>query len=324
MTPTSTTASIAVTRPGLPGRRLQALRTRAQVVTWPTVDGPGPDHLVTHCEGADAVVCVNGDRFDAAVLARLASTVRIIAVASAGYDSVDVDFARSLGIVVSNTPGVLAEATADLAFGLIIAARRRIVEADRYVRAGLWERNSVDLLLGQDIYGATLGIVGFGQIGRAVARRATGFGMTVLYHHPTRKVNVDGSSWAQLDDLLEQSDIVSVHVPLTPQSRGLIGEEAFRRMKSTATFVNTSRGAVVDETALVKALREGWIASAGIDVYVVEPNPDRTSPLFQLEQCVTLPHIGSATIQARTAMVDLAVRNVEAFLDGRPAPSLVR
>ena len=181
--------------------------------------------------------------------------------------------ADRLGIAVTNSQGTLHETTADLTFGLIIAARRRLNEAERYLRAGEWRQDDLDLLLGLDVYGATLGIVGYGQIGQAVARRARGFGMTVIHNRRTRGDD-EWSRWVPFDELLATSDIVSLHVPSTPETRHLIGERELRLMKPTATLVNAARGAVLDEAALARALREGWIGSAGLDVQQVEPNAD--------------------------------------------------
>jgi lactate dehydrogenase-like 2-hydroxyacid dehydrogenase len=307
---------VAITRldmPSDPARRLAAL---ARVREWPQREHPGPDDVAELAAGASALLCVNGDRIDAALLERNPE-LRLVALASTGYDSIDVDAADRRGVAVTNSQGTLHETTADLTFGLILAARRRMSEAERYLRSGSWVRDDLDLLLGMDVHGATLGIVGYGQIGQAVARRAAGFGMSVIHHRRTPGDD-QWSRWVPLDELLERSDIVSLHVPSNPATRHLIGERELRRMKPTATLVNAARGAVLDEVALGRALREGWIGSAGLDVQQVEPNPDRDSPLLGLPNCVVLPHIGSATLAARQAMVGMATENVVAFLEGRP------
>jgi glyoxylate reductase len=292
------------------------LREVADVREWSSDLPPDRESLTALIGDAEAVLAIGGDALVAAVLAACPN-LRIVALASAGYDSVDVDAAHTLGIAVTNTPGVLHETTADLAFGLILAARRRIAEGDRYVRSGSWERVPYRLLFGHDVHGAQLGIIGYGQIGHAVARRAHGFGMRVVHYSRTHQDD-ELSTWMPLDELLATSDIVSVHVPLSDQTRGLIGERELRLMKPTATLVNTARGPVIDETALVRALREERIGSAGLDVQSVEPNPDASDPLLEAPNCVVLPHIGSATESARAAMVDLAAANIEACLAGRP------
>jgi glyoxylate reductase len=239
-----------------------------------------------------------------------------VAIASVGYDTVDVEAANRLHIAVTHAPGVLADTTADLTMGLIISARRRLVEAEHYVREGRWTDNSLWTLLGLDIHGATLGIVGYGAIGRALAVRAAGFGMTVVAYDPHGQGDT-AVRLVSLEDLLCQSDIVSLHVPLTDETRGLIGERELRLMKRTSTLVNTSRGGIIDQAALIQALREGWIHSAGLDVQDREPNPDTSDPLLALPNLIVLPHIGSATLAARSSMIDLAVDNVLAFVEGK-------
>jgi lactate dehydrogenase-like 2-hydroxyacid dehydrogenase len=306
--------SVAVSRQGLPGTKLDELRQLLPVRCWTEEAPPSMQQLAALASEADALLCVNGDPVTDELLA-VCPRLRLIAVASAGFDSVDINAARSRGVAVTNTPGVLHEATADLAFGLILASRRRLVEGDRWVRAGRWRDNSLGNLVGHDVHGTRLGIVGYGQIGRAVARRAVGFNMTVV--HYSRTSGDDGlSTWTPLEELLATSDVVSLHTPLTPETRGLIGPAELSMMKSTATLVNTARGAVVDEPALIEALRTGQILSAGLDVQVLEPNPNPHHPLLELDNCVVLPHIGSATFASRAAMIDLAAENVLAYLAG--------
>jgi lactate dehydrogenase-like 2-hydroxyacid dehydrogenase len=299
--------------PGDPASRLAPL---AEVRQWAESWHPSHAELLALSEGASVLLCVNGDKIDGSFLER-SPALRLIALASTGYDATDVAAADRLGVAVTNTQGTLHETTADLTFGLIISARRRLGEAERYIRAGRWSQDGLDLMLGHDVYGATLGIVGYGQIGQAVARRARGFGMTVLAHRRTPGDD-ELSRWVSLDELLRESDIVSLHVPLTAETRHLIGERELRLMKTTATLVNAARGPVVDEVALGRALREGWIGSAGLDVQDVEPNPDPNAPLLQLPNCVVLPHIGSATRAAREAMIGMAADNAVAFLRGEP------
>jgi glyoxylate reductase len=308
---------VAITRRAMPGDPASTLGDVASVREWPRWEHPTTADLPAFARDATVLLCVNGDRIDERLLAALPE-LRLVALASTGYDSVDVAAADAHGVAVTNTRGTLHETTADLTFGLIIAARRRITEAERFLRAGSWTQDDLDLMLGLDVYGATLGIVGYGQIGEAVARRAVGFGMTVLHHRRTPG-DTQWSRRVEFDDLLRESDIVSVHVPSTPETHHLIGERELRLMKPTATFINAARGAVVDEAALATALREGWIASAGLDVLQVEPVPDPAAiELLAVPNCVVVPHIGSATRAARERMVGMAVANVRAFLVGAP------
>jgi lactate dehydrogenase-like 2-hydroxyacid dehydrogenase len=303
---------IAVTRTALPGDGIAALADIAELRTWPEDRNPSPPELAALTAGATIILGPNGDRIDAALLDAVPS-LKLIAVASAGYDTIDAAAAAERGILVTHTPGVLHEATADLAFGLLLAARRRIAEADRWVRAGEWR--SVDLrnMVGYDVHGATIGIVGLGEIGSAVARRALGFGMTVV-HHSRTVGDTELSRWLPLDELLATADVVSIHVPISDETRGLIGERELGLMKSSATLVNAGRGGIVDEAALVAALRDGTIASAGLDVQIREPNPDADDPLLSVDNCVVVPHIGSATHAARAAMFDLAATNARDWL----------
>ncbi len=264
------------------------------------------------------------DAVDAEALDR-APGLRMIANFGVGYNNIDVAAATARGIPVSNTPGVLTDATADLAFALILAACRRVVEGDRMVREGRFRYWAPFLFLGTEVSGKALGIVGMGRIGQAVARRARGFDMPVLYHNRNRLAPGEeaalGASWRSLPDLLAEADIVSLHVPLTPETRHLIDREALGRMKPSAILVNTARGPVVDEKALVTALREGVIAGAGIDVY--EDEPALAPGLAEVENAVLLPHVGSGTWETRIKMADMAVANLLAGLRGERPPNLV-
>lgn len=281
---------------------------------------PSAGVLAARVAGADGLICLLTDRIDAALLGT-APRLRVISNVAVGYDNIDVDAATARGIPVGNTPGVLTETTADLAFALILAASRRIVEADRYVREGRWRAWDPNLLLGYDLHGATLGIVGFGAIGRAVARRASGFGMRVLY--TSRSAVADGDAGGalssarrvELPKLLRESDAVSLHVPLTPDTRHMIGADELRSMKPTAVLVNTARGPVIDQGALVRALEKGEIAAAGLDVMEEEPLPPG-DPLLGAPNLVLLPHIGSASHRTRERMASLAVENCLAGLAG--------
>jgi lactate dehydrogenase-like 2-hydroxyacid dehydrogenase len=304
---------VAVTRSDLPGAGLRRLAERAALRVWPRADPPGSNELVELIGDADAVICVNGDPVTDGLLLSC-HNLRLVAVASAGYDSVDIDAAARRGILVVNTPGVLAETVADLTIALMIWTRRGLGLAEQTIRAGQWTDTSLSTLFGLDVHGATLGLVGYGAIGRAVAARTAGFGMTLLAHDPGHGEEAT-VRFCSLDELLRESDIVSLHVPLTSETRGLISERELRLMKATSTLINTSRGAIVDEKALLRALREGWIHSAGLDVQEREPNSDPNDPLLVLPNVVVLPHVGSATLAARASMVDLAVDNVLRFVE---------
>ncbi len=267
-------------------------------------------------------LCMITDSVDAELLAH-APQLKMIANYGVGYNNIDLAAATARGVPVSNTPGVLTDATADAAFALMLACARRVVEGDRRTRQGRFRHWAPLHFLGTEVSGKTLGIVGLGRIGRAVCRRAAGFGMRVLYHNrhrlPAEEEARLGAVYADLADLLAAADFVSLHVPLTEDTRCLIDADALRRMKPTAYLINTARGPVVDETALVQALQEGRIAGAGLDVY--ENEPDLAPGLAELENTVLLPHIGSATIETRTRMAELAAENLLAGLRGRKPPN---
>src|SRR5262245_28570022 len=265
-------------------------------------------------EGCDALLCLLTDRIDADFLGR-ARGLRVVANLAVGTDNVDLAAARRLGIAVSNTPDVLTDATADLAWALLLAAARRLAWADRYVRGGGFTGWRPDVGIGLDVTGRTLGILGAGRIGRAVAERARGFRMEVLFHSRSLPGSV------AKDELLARSDFLSLHAPLTPETRHWLGEAELRRMKKGAVLVNTARGALVDEAALVRALREGWIAAAGLDVFEREPALERG--LVDLPNVVLAPHVGSATIATRDRMAEVAAANVIAALAGKPIPNRV-
>ena len=285
-------------------------------------DGDEPyttDELVALAPEVDAIVCILTDRIDAAVLRAGSPRLQVVANVAVGYDNIDVATATELGIAVCNTPGVLDETTADLAFLLILAACRRATDAEADLRAGRWTGFHIGDFLGVDVHGATLGIVGYGRIGRAVARRGSGFGMEVL-HHTRRDTGIGG--WvAELDDLLRRSDIVSLHVPLHDATRGLIDARRLALMKPSAVLVNTARGPVVDEEALAAALEDGTIFAAGIDVY--EREPAVHPRLLAAPHAVLLPHLGSASVATRTRMAHLACEGTLAVLAGETPPNLV-
>ena len=278
---------------------------------------PTRDELLEAVRGASGVLATATEKMDGEVMDAAGDGLRIIANMAVGYDNIDVKAAKERGITVTNTPGVLDETTADVAFMLVLAAARRLGEGERLLRAGRWEWWGPKQLRGLDVWGKALGIVGMGRIGLAVARRAKGFGMEILYHNRSRNGDAEkelGARYLDLEDLLRESDFVSIHTPLTEETRHLIGERELGLMRETAVLVNTSRGPVVDEAALAQALRDGSIFAAGLDVYEEEPkvNPE----LLELENAVLAPHIGSATIETRDRMATLAAENLAAVLRG--------
>ncbi|MGA5360326.1 2-hydroxyacid dehydrogenase [Streptomyces purpurascens] len=309
---------VLTTRENLPGNGLDRLSDAAERVAWPGDGKPGPSDLAALAPGASGILALGNDPVDGALMDAAGPSLRVIALASMGFDNVDRAAAAERGIVVTHTPRVLAETTADLTFALILAARRRIGTAAASLASGSWGLFRMHDYLGLDIHGATLGLVGYGQIGRAVARRAHGFGMRVLHHDPYAPDD-DLSASVELSTLLAESDVVSLHVPLTEETRHLISARELAAMKPTATLVSTSRGGVVDEEALLHAVREGRLHSAGLDVFEREPMGTELSPLVAEPNVVTLPHIGSATEATRAAMVDLAVDNILDVLAERPA-----
>ena len=280
--------------------------------------------LIRGIRGKQALISMLSDPVDAEVIAR-ADRLKVIANYAVGYNNIDLAAASSVGIVVTNTPGVLTDATADLTWSLILSLVRRVPEGDRWVRSGKWSGWAPTQLLGMDLSGKTLGIIGMGRIGRAVALRAAGFGMRLVYHSRRRlapryekQLRV---SFRSLSRLLSVADIVSLHVPLTPETYHLMDRSAFARMKPTAFLINTSRGPVVDEKALAAALRKRMIAGAGLDVYEQEPMIQKG--LLSLPGVVLLPHLGSATLGTRIRMGRMVIRNIQAVLNGKPAPHAV-
>jgi lactate dehydrogenase-like 2-hydroxyacid dehydrogenase len=296
----------------LPGDALERLRAEHEVEVWADRLPPSRDELRARLAGTAGLLCLLTDAIDRDLIAG-ASELRAISNYAVGTDNVDLDAAHERGIAVGVTPDVLTEATADMAFALLLAAARRVVEADAEVRAGEWLTWEPARLLGRDVHGATLGIVGFGRIGRAVARRAAGFDMEVLH------ASASGGG-SELPGLLEASDFVSLHCPLTPATRGLIGERELRSMKPGAILVNTARGPIVETDALARALREDWIGAAALDV--TDPEPLAADhPLLDAPNLTVVPHIASATHAARERMAELAVDNLMAGLAGRPLPA---
>lgn len=303
---------------------VELLRPHAEVEYCDSDDGLTAAELAARVRGKQAVVSQLTDKFSAAVIESL-DCVRVIANVAVGFDNIDVPAATRKGILVTNTPDVLTDTTADLAFALMLAAARRIVEGHRFVHSGQWTKWRIDLLVGHDVHHGTLGVFGMGRIGQAVARRAAGFSMRILYHDARRAPEALerdlGLEYAAPDELLRQSDFVSLHVPLTPDTRHMIGAAQLRLMKPTAVLVNTSRGPVVDEAALAEALERGTIGGAGLDVFEHEPQVHPT--LLKLENVVLAPHIGSASVDTRRKMCLMAAENALAALQGRRPPNLL-
>ena len=302
-------ARVFVTR-RLPGTALERLGAEHEVEVWPERTPPGREELLARIEELEGLLSLLTDPVDAELIAA-APVLRAISNYAVGTDNVDLEAASARGIPVGNTPDVLTESTADLAVALMLGASRRLVEGDAFVRRGEWRTWEPELLLGHDLHGSTVGIVGLGRIGRAVHRRLEGFGCELLF--------TDESGGVTLEELLERSDFVTIHCPLTPDTRGLIGEEALGRMKETAYLVNAARGPIVDTDALARALEAGEIAGAALDVTDPEPLPV-DHPLLDAPGLVVLPHIASATHATRERMADMAVDNLLAGLAGEPMP----
>ncbi len=297
----------------LPGPALGRLRAAHEVAVWHERRAPSREELTWRASEADGLLCMLTDTIDAELLDDCPK-LRAIANYAAGYDNIDLAATRARGIPVGNTPDVLTDATADLTFTLLLAAARRLPQAIASVLAGEWRTWEPDKYLGYDVHGATLGIIGMGRIGRAVAKRATGFDMTVIH---------TGRDGIPLLQLLARSDFVSLHCPLTPETRHLIDAAALEEMRSTAILINTARGPIVDQVALRDALVKGTIAGAALDVSEPEPLPP-DDPLLSAPNLIVAPHIGSATHAAREQMAMLAVENLLAALDGRPMPHEIR
>lgn len=305
----------------LPKEGMDKITAFAETEVWPEDCPPPREVLLDRVRDIDGLVCLLTDRIDAELLDH-APKLRVVSQMAVGYDNIDVAACTARGIKVGNTPGVLTETTADLAFALLMATARRLVEGDRAVRSGQWKTWSPLYMAGRDVHHATLGIVGMGRIGYEMARRATGFQMTILYtdQRPNPAAERDfGARRVELDELLRESDFVTLHTPLLPETTKLIGARELALMKPTAMLINTARGPVVDQRALYEALRDGVIAAAGLDVFEVEPVP-LDEPLLQLENVVVLPHIGSASIATRTRMSVIAADNLIAGLKGEPLP----
>jgi glyoxylate reductase len=310
--------SVLISYP-LPEEAIQAARAKADVDVHTETAPLDPGRLIARLKGRQGLICLITDIIDDALLAACSPTLRVVANVAVGFNNVDVVAATRRGVVVTNTPDVLTDTTADFAWTLLMAAARRVVEGDRYVRGGSWKQWDFRLLLGADVHGKTLGIVGFGRIGRGMARRALGFDMRVLYQDafpadPATERDLRATR-VDLPTLLRESDFVTIHTPLLPETRHLINADTLKRMKKTAFLINASRGPVVDEAALVRAVKEGWIAGAGLDVF--ENEPEVHPALIGLDNVVLAPHIASASHDTRLKMARLAVDNCLAVLEGR-------
>ncbi|THI91572.1 MAG: D-glycerate dehydrogenase [Nitrospira sp. CG24A] len=307
----------------LPDPVMAIVRERFQLVQEPLDALPAPSALREGLCQADAAIVTLGDRIDAEAI-HAATRLKILANYAVGYNNIDLMAARQRGLIVTNTPDVLTDATADLTWALLLATARRVVEGDSLVRSGHWTGWSPIQLLGAEVSGKTLGIIGMGRIGQAVAQRAVGFRMPVRYHsrQPIATSSLPREwEYRSLQELLSEADVVTIHVPLTPTTHHLIGERELSWMRPTAFLINTARGPIIDEGALVDALETGVIAGAGLDVY--EQEPAMHSGLAQLKQVVLLPHLGSATLHARVQMGLVCVNNIHAVLEGRPAPNQI-
>ncbi|HZB80335.1 MAG TPA: D-glycerate dehydrogenase [Nitrososphaera sp.] len=292
---------------------LSILSTECQVTLNKKPHPPSRKELLKNVAGKDGILCMLTDRIDTHVMDNAGSNLKIISSYSTGFEHIDVKEATARGIYVTYTADILAEATADLAFGLILACARNIVRADEYTRHKKWKSAwSPDLMLGYNVHGGTLGIIGLGRIGSAVARRARGFNMKVIYHNRKRNRQLESelnATYVELEELLAQSDFVSIHTTLNSASHQLIDSTKLRLMKKTAFLINTARGQVVKEVDLIRTLKHNQIAGAGLDVFETEPLPE-SNPLFKMKNVVLLPHIGSATYQTRSKMAEVAARNL--------------
>ncbi|MFJ5771046.1 2-hydroxyacid dehydrogenase [Psychrobacillus sp. NPDC093180] len=309
----------------LPNEIVDPLKEKFDVKMWHSEEIPMTyEELKTEAKDAYALWTVLSDKVDRELIESLPH-LKVISNLAVGYNNIDVEAAKERNIVVTNTPGVLTETTADLTFALLLATARRVTEAERDLRAGRWKSWTPMGLTGMDVFGATIGIIGMGRIGEAVARRAKGFDMKVLYNNRTRKIEAEeefGFSYVELDTLLRESDFVVLLTPLTAETKGLIGERELGLMKETAAIINVARGGIIDEQALYEALTTNKIWAAGLDVFEVEPVP-MDHPLLTLSNVTVLPHIGSASIHTRMAMMQMNAEAIEAVLEGKETENRV-
>jgi glyoxylate reductase len=320
-------AKVFVTRK-IPDSGLKMIKYKYSTNIWDEDRPPNQSEIIENAKDCTGLVSLLSDDIDSEVIKAIPN-LKIIAQYAVGYDNIDIEYATMKGIMVTNTPGVLTQTTADLTWALILAASRRIVEADQYVRGSRWKVAwGPQMLLGHDIYGSKLGIVGMGRIGSAVARRAVGFSMKIVYtsrsvNERTRAIEQEtGAIRTNLETLLREADIISLHVPLNSETNRMIGREQFALMKPDSILINTARGHVVDEDALINALESGKIYAAGLDVFEQEPIP-MTSKLLEFSNVILTPHIGSASVITRNRMAEICARNLIAALDGNQPPNLV-
>lgn len=313
---------ILITRKFFPNI-LENFSKGCELVLWQGDSPPSPEWILEHISDADALLCMLNDRVDSKLIETGAKAcLKVISQFAVGVDNIDLQSATRRGIPVGHTPGVLTETTADFAWALLMAAARRVVESHIEVQRGLWRPWGPEVLCGTDVYGATLGLIGFGRIGKAMARRAAGFNMQVLYFEPRHKPEndlIENARYVSLDELLTRSDFVSLHAYLSDQSRGMIGREALAKMKPGAILINTARGAMVDHNALLEALRSGKLAGAALDVFDPEPIP-RDHPLLSMPNVIITPHIASSTTATRKRMAAMTIENIQAGLAGGKLP----
>jgi glyoxylate reductase len=309
----------------LPERGLKVIRERFDAEVWPEYAPPPKKVIIEKARNVDALASLLSDKIDAEVF-DAAPKLKIVAQMAVGFDNIDVQEATKRGIYVTNTPEVLTDTTADFAWALLMAVARRVVEADKYVRTGQWKVGwHPSMMQGRDVYNATIGIVGAGRIGYAVAKRATGFGMKILFYDVIPRPEMEkefGAKKVDLDTLFKESDFVSIHVPLMKETHHLVNADRLKLMKKTAYLINNSRGPVVDEKALYEALKEGRIAGAGLDVFEQEPTP-LNNPLLKLDNVVVAPHISSASYETRSKMAEMVADNLVAFFEGKKPPNLI-
>jgi glyoxylate reductase len=309
----------------IPGPGLEMIQGVAQMQVWQEELPPPYEVLLKKIQGMDGLLCLLTDQIDRDLIQSAKDSLKVISQMAVGYDNIDVETATELGIPVGHTPGVLTDATADFTWALLMSAARRVVEADRFTREGRWVTWGPTLLMGADVAGATLGIVGFGRIGQAIAKRASGFDMCILYYDPQRSRDLEdelGVEFAEFDDLLRQSDFISIHTWLSEDTYHLFSKEEFKLMKPTAILINSARGPIVDQEALYQALTTGEIAYAALDVTDPEPIP-MDDPLLTLENIIIAPHIASSSLYARTKMATMATENLLAGLRGERLPNCV-
>jgi len=308
----------------MPERGLRIIKEKFDAEVWPDYAPPPKKTIIKKAANVDALATLLSDKIDAEVF-DAAPKLKIVAQMAVGFDNIDVVEATKRGIYVTNTPGVLTETTADFAWTLLMAVARRVAEADKYVRKGQWKVGWHPMMMqGRDIYGATLGIVGLGRIGCAIAMRAKGFNMKVLYYDVIRRPDFEKRYdivFTELDEIFKTADFITINTPYTKETHHLLDEKKLKSMKKTAYLINNARGPIVDEKALYKALKEGWIAGAGLDVFEEEPTPV-TNPLLKLDNVVVAPHISSASYETRSKMAEMVAENLIAYFDGKTPPNL--